>query len=235
MPRKAYHHGDLQPALLRAVETVLREKGIEGLSMRECARRAGVSWSAPIHHFRDKTGMLTAFAIEGFEALTALMKSERDAESNPMARAACVGAAYIQFALTQREHFRVMFRPEFLDTKSERFKVACQSPYEVLEDAFRECDAATGRPDHGDLDARCLLAWASVHGFATLCLEGALDVTERPAWHGDRMAIGKQMLELMGPSLFNFPAEPYCDGTSPSDVMSGAATRSSIDASRAIG
>ena len=62
-----YHHGDLQNALLQAVGEIIEEKGVGAVSLREAARRAGVSHSAPAHHFGDKIGMLTAFARKGFE------------------------------------------------------------------------------------------------------------------------------------------------------------------------
>ena len=64
-----YHHGDLRRALLAAVDEIVQELGVEGLSLRECARRAGVSHGAPAHHFGDKRGMLTEYATDGFEKL----------------------------------------------------------------------------------------------------------------------------------------------------------------------
>src|ERR1700722_12569614 len=96
---KPYHHGSLRPALLRAVEELIAEKGIEGLSLRECARRAGASWSAPAHHFGDKTGMLTAFAVAGFTQLKEHMETRRDACADQADRAVAVGEGYLEFAL----------------------------------------------------------------------------------------------------------------------------------------
>ena len=61
-PKSAYHHGDLRTALLDAGDTVLAEHGLRGFTLRECARRAGVSHAAPKHHFSDVRGFLTAIA-----------------------------------------------------------------------------------------------------------------------------------------------------------------------------
>src|SRR5687768_5541186 len=77
--RRAYHHGDLQAALIAAAEDVLAEKGVSGFSLREAARRAGVSPAAPAHHFKDARGLLTAVAARGFQRLTETLIQAADA------------------------------------------------------------------------------------------------------------------------------------------------------------
>ena len=77
VPPDSYHHGALRAALIEAAEALLREDGIESFSLRECARRAGVSHAAPAHHFGDARGLLTACAAAGFNQLADAM--ERDA------------------------------------------------------------------------------------------------------------------------------------------------------------
>jgi AcrR family transcriptional regulator len=204
MANKPYHHGALRPALLRAVAEMVAEKGIEQLSLRECARRAGASWSAPAHHFGDKTGMLTAFAVEGFTRLKAHMEARRDASGNPARRAAAVGEGYLEFALRNPEHFRVMFRAERLNERDPDYRAATRAAFRVLEDAIRECEAAAGAIDESTLRERCLLAWSVVHGFATLCLEGAIVIGARGAKTRLRQSLelGRSLLRLLGPSLF---------------------------------
>ncbi len=68
-PRRDYHHGALRPALLKAAVEVLEERGLDGFSLRETARRAGVSPAAPAHHFTDTPGLLTAIATASFVSL----------------------------------------------------------------------------------------------------------------------------------------------------------------------
>lgn len=198
--RSSYHHRDLQPALLRVIKELIAERGIEGLTLRECARRAGVSWSAPRHHFGDKTGMLTAFAIQGFDGLRACMEQKLMAGTEPAFRAAAVGRAYLEFALSNPEHFRVMFRTELLNTGDPVLEAANRIPFAILEQALRDYDATVGVDDEAGLPHRCLLAWAAVHGYATLCLEGALQNNYGvPA--GAALAVGGEIILLLGPSL----------------------------------
>jgi AcrR family transcriptional regulator len=203
--KKPYHHGSLRPALLRAVAELIAEAGIEGLSLRECARRAGASWSAPAHHFGDKTGMLTAFAVAGFTQLKAHMEARRDATLGPAARALGVGEGYLEFALRNPGQYRIMFRAELLNKDDPDYRTASRAAFQVLEDAIAECEAPAGSVDDTTLHERCLLAWCAVHGFATLCLEGAIDTPGRGAKARLRsgLELGGDLLRLLGPSLFH--------------------------------
>ena len=101
-PKPSYHHGNLREALLDAVGEILLEKGVGGVSLREAARRAGVSHSAPAHHFGDKLGMLTAFAIRGFELFGASMRKAIASASDPIEQINAMGLAYIRFAVELR-------------------------------------------------------------------------------------------------------------------------------------
>jgi AcrR family transcriptional regulator len=202
---KPYHHGSLRPALLRAVEQLIAEKGIERLSLRECARRAGASWSAPAHHFGDKTGMLTAFAAAGFTQLKERMESRRDAGTGPRERAIAVGEGYLEFALRNPGHFRIMFRAELLNKDDQEYQTVSRTAFQVLEDAIREGEGAPGRVDETALHERCLMAWSTVHGFATLCLEGGIDLPGRSAKVRLQagMELGGRLVRLLGPALFS--------------------------------
>ena len=67
--RKTYHHGDLRRQLIAAAERIIVERGVEGFTLREVARRVGVSPAAPSHHFKDAKGLLTEVALLGFRDL----------------------------------------------------------------------------------------------------------------------------------------------------------------------
>jgi AcrR family transcriptional regulator len=98
-----YHHGALRAALIEATEALLAERGAEGFSLREVARRAGVSPAAPSHHFGDAAGLLTAVASLGFEALAqALQAGQARGGSDPAPRCASQGVAYVAFAMRTR-------------------------------------------------------------------------------------------------------------------------------------
>ena len=169
-----YHHGDLRRALLASTIEVLDEVGPAGLSLREVARRAGVSHAAPAHHFGDKVGLLTAVAAEGHR----LLAQELAATSERTGSFLEVGVAYVRFALHHRAHFDVMYRPEL-----------CRPDDPALLDALA-ASAAQLYPPAGSVD-RAVAAWSIVHGFATLWLNGVLpDMGEDPeaavrrvAWH----------------------------------------------------
>src|SRR6516162_56417 len=106
-PARPYHHGDLRPALLRAAVEVIGEAGPAAMSLREVARRAGVSHAAA-YHFGDKAGLLTAVAAQGYRMLTEELRGARDARRGFLE----VGVAYVRFAVSHRAHCEVRYRPE---------------------------------------------------------------------------------------------------------------------------
>jgi AcrR family transcriptional regulator len=165
-----YHHGDLRAALLDAAGDILQEKGLEGFSLRECARRAGTSHAAPAHHFGDTAGLLSEFAALGFERMVAMIVAAR-AAAGPDAweRLRATGRAYIDFALANRAAFQLMFRTDRLDASHARLRAASAA-------AFDELRSALAALHGGDVDTpRLMLAWSAVHGFSTLLLEHATD------------------------------------------------------------
>ena len=106
---KSYHHGDLRAALLRASLDLMREQGDHEFTLREVARRVGVSHAAPFRHFCDKDALLAAIAEEGLIRLTACLNAAaaKDWESSRRLRNAFV--AYVEFSLDAPEQFGVMF------------------------------------------------------------------------------------------------------------------------------
>src|SRR3954468_1172678 len=102
-----YHHGNLRRVLMDCAIAAVAERGATTLSLRDVARRAGVSHAAPAHHFGDKRGLLTAIAVEGFELQAAAL---RDAHGDGAFLDA--GLAYIEFAVDHPAHFAVMYRPD---------------------------------------------------------------------------------------------------------------------------
>jgi AcrR family transcriptional regulator len=169
---RPYHHGDLRRALLQHAERVVLDSGPAQLSLREVARRAGVSHAAPAHHFHDKAGLLAALAADGFrllgERLTEAFESTRDFLE--------VGVAYVQFALDHRAHFEVMFRADLYDIDRPEVAQARTAATQALAHGIGALPASAVGPDP-KLAGRA--AWSLVHGFATLYLGGAL-VTDHP-------------------------------------------------------
>jgi AcrR family transcriptional regulator len=186
-----YHHGDLQAALLRAAEEIIRESGVEGLTLRACARRAGVSHGAPAHHFGNITGLLTEFAAEGFERLAEAMRRKQLKDAGDQLQAA--GLGYIEFAMRWPEYFRVMWRSELLNESSLRLQRSREAARAPLQDALRRANMQGRTLSEEEFAARSQLAWCCVHGYASLWVEG-----NRRSRSLDE---AKHVLRLLRPSL----------------------------------
>jgi AcrR family transcriptional regulator len=159
---RPYHHGDLRRALLEAALQAIAEVGPAAVSLRDLARRTGVSHAAPAHHFGDKAGLLTAVATDGFERLAATLRETYQATGSFLE----VGVAYVRFAVTHRAHFEVMFRPELYRTNDPNLVRARDAARALLYPPA--ADLANG-PD-GDEVRAAVAAWSLVHGLATLWL-----------------------------------------------------------------
>jgi AcrR family transcriptional regulator len=160
-PARPYHHGDLRTALLRAAVEAIGQAGPAAMSLREVARRAGVSHAAAAYHFGDKAGLLTAVAAQGYRMLTEELRDTRDAGRGFLE----VGVAYVRFAVSHRAHFEVMYRPELYRPDDPKVRQARAGAAALLY--------GTDRPDAGQLAAGAA-AWSLVHGLATLWLNGNL-------------------------------------------------------------
>ncbi|KUN60301.1 TetR/AcrR family transcriptional regulator [Streptomyces griseorubiginosus] len=163
-PDRPYHHGDLRRAILGAALDVIAAEGPAALSLRDLARRAGVSHAAPAHHFKDRTGLLTAIAAEGFGLLAAALKEAADLKD--------AGVRYVRFAREHPAHFQVMFAPGLLRADD----LELTTGRALATDALRSAVSGVRAEDFG-IDARLagVAAWSLAHGFATLLLSHNLD------------------------------------------------------------
>jgi AcrR family transcriptional regulator len=167
MADRPYHHGDLHRELLRQAAGMIAEVGPGNVSLRELARRAGVSHAAPAHHFGDKAGLLTAIATEGFHLLADQLTEALERTGDFLE----VGVAYVEFAVAHRAHFEVMFRPDLYDADATEVRAArAQSSAALYGGVSAVPGAATGP----DTRTAGLAAWSIVHGFASLWITGAL-------------------------------------------------------------
>lgn len=172
MSESSYHHGDLRNALLCAAEQLLREQGPAALTLRACARQAGVSHAAPTHHFGNISGLLTSLAAIGFRKMWQAQQQKLQTVPDDLSsRAKAAGMGYIQFALDNPALFDLMFRDPRIDWRNaeltEAFKIARQPVFAAINaKALREADA--------DPHSSWLRAWSLVHGFAALATAGLL-------------------------------------------------------------
>lgn len=179
--RDRYHHGDLRNALVERAAELVRAHGPEGFSLREAAREAGVSPAAVYRHFPDKAALLVALAEDGHARLATAMEravarlpAERDPRRHAVAVLGAVGDAYVEFAVKNPSHFRVMFGPAL---KGHPFTPGCapsgRDSFHILVEALDGMVAAGAIPPERRAGAE-LVAWSSVHGLASLLVDGAL-------------------------------------------------------------
>jgi AcrR family transcriptional regulator len=174
-PRKRVsQEPDVRRRILRASRVLIEREGLSALSMREVARRAGVSHQAPYNHFADREAILGALAEEGFlllrEKLVHILKSSDD--STERIRAGCRG--YVEFAVQYPAHFRLMFRPELVDLDNcPGAKEAGDGVFTMFTDVVKEA-VAHGVPAEPSIEALIALCWSVCHGLACLILDGPL-------------------------------------------------------------
>ncbi len=161
---------DLRQEILDTARALLNDVGASGLSMREVARRAGVTHQAPYHHFGDRESILAELVAEGFRTLGRdLAQANTLAAHNLRGAVMASGRAYIDFALSNPGVFRIMFRPETCDpARFPAVQAAGQAAQATLVELVSMVHGTQTSP------ALCMVYWAHVHGMASLLLDGSL-------------------------------------------------------------
>jgi AcrR family transcriptional regulator len=172
----SYHHGNLRRALIDAALGLIEKEGAAALSLREAARRAGVSAAAPYRHFASREALLAAVAEEGFRLLGEEIGRAITVHDDPARRLGEAGIAYVLFAAANPSHFNVMFSPELADRAAHpSLQAAANDASRVLLGAVRDYQEAgwMSSRDPGELQ---LSAWSSMHGLASLITGGHVRV-----------------------------------------------------------
>ncbi|MGL5929321.1 MAG: TetR/AcrR family transcriptional regulator [Dermatophilaceae bacterium] len=171
--RPGQHHGDLRPALVAAAVELLENAGTDALTLREVARRAGVSPGAPYHHFADKAAILSAVATDGFRRLGEEQAAVR--ARDPLDRVEALTGAYVRFAIAHRAHYSVMFAALHASPGQEPstpsaaastgpdvdLVAAAFDTFDTLVEAVAAVDPLR---DATETRRRALLVWAQAHG-----------------------------------------------------------------------
>lgn len=168
-----YHHGDLRRALIEAALDLVQELGPAGITLREAARRAGVTHAAPYRHFADKEALLAAVAEQGFLQLRAAIEQAL-ASTDQAQKVEALGLAYVRFARDNPSQFRVMFGSETGDKGRHRSLLdAGQAVFDLLCATIAEAQAAGDLP-RADVASMGRVAWSMLHGVAALAVDGQL-------------------------------------------------------------
>ena len=160
---------DLRQKVLQASLALIEEGGLDGLSMREVARKSGVSHQAPYYYFGDREAILAAIAGEGFSKLGRAVDRAR---SDPAKALEAIGRAYVGFALRHPAYFQAMFRADAvpLDRYPDVRKLEDEAFGKLVEEIGK---AFADQPSAARLTIS-IACWAMVHGLVTLILEGTL-------------------------------------------------------------
>lgn len=198
-PGDRYHHGNLRAALLDSALEVLSESGVAGFSMREAARRAGVSQSAPKHHFGDARGLLGALATRAYRQLCDRLEAVEVDGREVRERVAALSAEYVAFARDNRALFDLMWRMTQFDFHDPDLMEQKHRALRALDRGIRGKDAQL--PDRGDLAlVPSYSVWSLVHGYTSLALEGAIDDDTSEPLLGDLLPAMLQRLDLTPPA-----------------------------------
>jgi AcrR family transcriptional regulator len=165
--KHAYHHGDLREALLKAAEKIIRQSGLDALTLRAAARAADVSHAAPAHHFKDLSGLLTELAVVGFKRLRGYMER---AARDPLYKPWFIARAYVLFAIENPELFLLMFRSHILDSKNPTLQQERVDTFSHLSQASAIKLEHLTLAQLGELTA----GWSIAHGFAMLYIDGPI-------------------------------------------------------------
>ena len=188
-PRGAYHHGDLRDALVRATLAIVDRDGTGAVSLSAAARRVGVSPQASYNHFPAKADLLAAAAEVVMHQLAAAMLARAEAARTPGERFERLGVAYVEFAAAHQARFRLLGVPELADKAAHpRLRAAHAASAAALVGVVEEC-IAHGVVRASDPDKLARAAWATVHGVASLVIEGQLV--------GDPTALARETIRVL--------------------------------------
>jgi AcrR family transcriptional regulator len=172
IPKKQYHHGNLREALIKAGMRAIAEHGPDGFSLRDVAKRAGVTPPAVYRHFGDKDELLAAIAVECSQRLvTTVTETLASARGDSLNRFRHVGIAYVQFAVAHPEHFRALTVPGLLQRLPDEERERMTSWH---DEQRRDLEAGKARGEIANIptDELLMAANAMVHGLAHAIVEG---------------------------------------------------------------
>ncbi|AGL20969.1 TetR/AcrR family transcriptional regulator [Actinoplanes sp. N902-109] len=163
--RQSFHHGNLRAVLLEQAEAMLREDGVDGLSLRELARRAEVSHGAPRSHFVDRQALLDALAVQGFERMTEKISAALRSPGTVRERFRRVGRAYVDFAVDDAALMELMFAAKS-NSADGPVNHAAVRLFTLLDDAMADSPSSTG--DDRTRERFKLMFAAAMQGTAAL-------------------------------------------------------------------
>lgn len=197
--KQGYHHGDLRNALVSEGLKLLEQEGHSDFSLRDLARRVGVSAAALYAHFADKSALLAAIATAGFSHLTQALQATIRDDGDLVDQFLHLGWAYVRFGIERPALYKLMFASEELPAKCDEYpelEAAAEAAFDLLTGVLERLQAR-GLVRAGDPEADGLSVWAHVHGLTSLIITGrvecACDPAPRPA-----EVVSSSLMTLLG-------------------------------------
>ncbi len=171
--RRGYHHGNLREALIQAARQLIAESGLEGVTLSEVARMAGVSPAAPYRHFKDRANLVTALATQGFTLFAdTLEQAWNNGGGGPLSALMRIGTAYIDFARRQPAFYVAMFESGIDHGSNPDLSHQSNRAFGVLRDAAAAMHATLPEDRRAPPLMIALHVWTMAHGIASLFLRG---------------------------------------------------------------
>ena len=176
---KRYHHGDLRRALIDAALRLAEQGGVEGISVREAARLAGVSPGAPFRHFETRDALMTAVAEEAQRRFRVEIDTvlEEAPASDPLSRFRSFGLAYLRWAMRNPAHFEIISTGRYFNHDGAAALSRDNAELIAMIERLLEDALAQGQLRPSDLKTLKVAGRALVYGFARMNLDGHL-----PRW-----------------------------------------------------
>ncbi|MCM5511074.1 TetR/AcrR family transcriptional regulator [Vibrio sp. SCSIO 43169] len=168
-----YHHGNLREAVLEAAHKLLELEGIKSITFRRIAKEVGVSQNAPYSHFKDKTALLEALAVDGFHGLLDSMRENSVSLSTPSDYLQAIGKGYVTYALSNPALFKLMFDMQSATSESGMLQTVSSQSFQILRDAVSNVQVSN-KQDRADELIASISAWALVQGLSVLLIENRL-------------------------------------------------------------
>jgi AcrR family transcriptional regulator len=178
--RRSYHHGDLKNALVDTALEQIVHHGVRALSLRDVARRTGVSHTACYRHFPSKESLLAAIAEQGFRRLSTSMRAAMlPHAADPVAALQATGVAYVEFGVAYPDHLTIMFSSRIAHANYPGLAEASQEAYALLTSIVQQGLEERRLRGPGERTVT-LAAWSIVHGLAQLIAGGQLQSDDVP-------------------------------------------------------
>jgi len=172
MKTKSYHHGNLKEALISSGLEIISESGLEALSLRNVAKRIGVSHTAPYNHFSDKQALLAAISTAGHEQLYSILLEVFEVavavSKNIIPE---IAWTYLQFAMNSPSKFKLMFSGALEEERNHPAFIEITSKTVALFEKIIVFCQSNGQLPAGNVEKTAIKLWSTVHGFTTLMLE----------------------------------------------------------------